>query len=236
MRIKLYVNGNITASKGEGNDAVILREAGKMEKKYVIDNLAYRQLVSACIKIVKKAQNKPVFLTITFPYYPKEHEAQKIFTNFVKNMKKTYNLEKYVWVKEHGERRGKLHYHLVADYPFFDIRLIQNSFNSAIRNFNGNSNLSNNSVRLPPRSNGNSVVRDGIGMAKYIGKYISKNRYVEWKTRCYAIAKVLFPLSIEINEEIASNLLYSNDYFVAKKGEFYALTCLKDFDFFRYFT
>ncbi len=236
MKINLYINGNITTSLGKGNDVVILRSAGKIEKKYCIDNLAYRQLVSACIKIVKKAQNKPVFLTITFPYYPQEVEAQKIFTNFIKNMKKTYNLKNYVWVKENGEKKGKLHYHLVADFPFNSIKCMQTSFNNSIRNYRSDVGLSNNSLRLPPRSNSNSIVREPIGMAKYIGKYISKNRYVTYNARCYAISKNLFPLAQEISLEEAENLLWNNDYFVANKNDFSSVTCLKDFAFFDHFT
>lgn len=237
MKIYLYVNGDITTSLGTGkSDVGDLTKMGNMDKTYKIDSSAYRQIVSACIKLVKTAQNKAIFLTITYPYYPEEQEAQKIFTNFIKNLKKTYKLEYYVWVKELGDKKGKLHYHLVGDYPYVDIRSLQKSFNSAVRNINGTVELSNNSIRLPPRGTRRTVVEDAGRMARYIGKYLSKSAKQSWQSPCYAISKRLFPLGIEIDEEIAANLIYNNDYFNRQPNEYCSITYLKNFDFYRYFT
>src|SRR4030043_559264 len=236
MKFSLYVNGDITASLGKGNEAEILKETGKMEKSYVIDNTAYRNIVSACVKMVKIAQNKPVFLKDTFSYYPEELEAQKIFTALLKNTKKTYKMKYYVWVKEHGTKKGKLHYHLIADIPFTDIKLLQNSFNRAIRNVRSDVICSNNSIRLPPARTHRSIVSNGVRMAKYIGSYISKERGRKWKSRCFAISHDLFPLSLAIDNEVAVNLLQNNEYFKSVEMDYCSVTHLKNFYYFRYFT
>jgi hypothetical protein len=227
MSTSLYWNGEITYSAGTGNKNI--KELTKMANKkriFELSNSTYRELVSAVLKMNYKARNKLVFLTATFAYNPTEVEARKIWLNFLKNLKfkKTGN---YVWTKEKQES-GRIHYHIVCDLPFLDIRVLQETFNNCVKNVNNNAPVSANSLRLPHSHRFGNIISNPVSVAKYIGKYFSKSIGVKWECRCYAISCNLFPLKIEISTKEVLKLQARYKNIQKTDGKTWGITYLLD--------
>lgn len=223
----LYWNGEITYSLGKGcKDVEMMTQRGLKERRYMITNRIYRDLVSAAIKMKFQAVFGIVFFTSTFPYDPSEEEAQAIFKNFMKNLKTNYNVKNYLWVKER-QKNGRLHYHFLAEVPYCPIKRLQKAYNSAILGINRTVLVSNNSLRLPNSKKFGNLVRDPRQLAAYIGKYLTKGRYFEWRLPCFGISKNLYPLSMEVSE--ANVLVLKENYsnYVVTDREFYAKIILK---------
>ena len=229
--LKLYWNGEISFSMGAGcKDKEIMTKLANKTRKFTIDNKTYRELVSACIKMKIKAKNGIVFFTATFPYDPTEEEAQKIFRNFLKNLKLNYHVETYIWVKER-QKSARIHFHFLADIPFIRIERLQSCWNNCIKNIRPDIEISNNSLRLPNSRKFGNLVSDLSQLARYMGKYFSKSRNVEYDYPAFAITKNLYPLSIDITEVQVLNLLRTYEHIVFTDNEFYARTILKNVNF-----
>lgn len=226
MGLNLYWNGEITFSMGTGNKNVDeMTRLSLKERHYGINNSIYRDLVSAVLKMSYKAKFKIVFFTATFAYNPSEEEAQKIFINFLKNLRLNEKFNNYVWTKER-QKNGHIHYHFLTDCGYMDITKLQATFNKCVKNVNRNAQISINSLRLPNSAKFGNIVTDPIQTAKYIGKYFSKSRGQEWKFRSFAISKRLYPLRIEIKEHEALKLCTKYKYKTYSDCQLYSKTYL----------
>lgn len=228
MKFYLYVNGDVTYSNGAGNIEKVLKQAAQKERRYMISHTDYRMLVSAAIKMQIEASKKLQFITYTFAFDPTEDQAQRIFNNHLKNLTKTFNVERYIWTKER-QKNSRLHYHLLGETGYIPIKTLQNSFNNSIRNVNKLFDISFNSVRLPPRSH-NNIYNSPVAIAKYIGKYISKERGKGYKRRSWAISQSLYPLKSEISQQDLMNLQKRYQSVVPKSNdENFGVILLKNF-------
>jgi len=150
----------------------------KKKRLYTIDKKKVR---SACIELWKRKKGKFVlFITVTFPGNPTEKQTCKVWDAFLDNLRKTYGITQYVWVKEY-QKRGVIHYHILLDTVFIDIVRLQRTFNRIC--FNQGIPVSNNSVRL-----GNQPRVFGVKRIKnYLSKYMAKtaDRYDVFEGRAY---------------------------------------------------
>jgi hypothetical protein len=226
---KLYENGDITYSNGIGNSKIgEMSKNGKInakKKKYCIDSTSYREIVSAAIKLVRNKKNEVIFLTYTFQFSESEIVHQTIFKNHLKNFSTNYGLEQYIWTKER-QKRGAIHFHLLADFPFMPINDINSSFNSSISNYNSNLPISNNSVRLPKDK---SIVENVGSAARYLAKYISKQSNIKWELPCYAISKGLYPLFERIDTNQAMQLQREFLNFIQYAGDDFGVISLRGY-------
>lgn len=190
---KVWYNGDIVISQGGNMNA---KAPGNRPRAFCITKEIRRMVLSAVVKMDKIKEYKLIFLTITFPFDATEREAAELFVSLLDNMKKTYKLKYYVWTKE-LTKAGRLHYHLLCDIPFFDIRRCQKTWNTIIKNMYPHIICTNNSLRLPDRNKWRRVVVDSAKVARYISKYITKpnsKNPLLFHRRAYQISKNLFPL------------------------------------------
>lgn len=237
-RFRLYENGTVTVTSGRGRCPISdehlekVRSNGKRIKKYSIDTRTYRKIVSSAVNLYRCKVNNIVFLTLTFPGNITEKDANICFSKFMDNLRTNYNVENYIAVKEFT-RKGVPHYHLLADYPFVDIRRINRAWcNTFPIDLPG----SKNAVRLP--KDHKSIVKDLYRCIKYICKYFGKSRDVEYSTRCHFISHEVCSRPIEIDYEIAEKLI--NTYEHLQLNYHYCSIillkdCFLDYSFIEYF-
>lgn len=229
--LRLYWNGEISFSMGTGcRDKEIMTNLANKERVFEITNKTYREILAACIKMKIEAKNGIVFFTATFPFEPTETEAQKIFRNFMKNLKLNYHVETYIWVKER-QKSGRIHFHFLADIPYTPIKNLQRCWSNCLKNVHSDFEDQSNSLRLPNSRKFGNLVRDVAQLAKYMGKYLSKSRFEGWEYPACAISKNLYPLFVDITETEALELCRSHKNFIFTDKEFYARTILKNVNF-----
>lgn len=68
--------------------------------------------------IRQNSKYKPRIFVLTTPGFLDHAKEGKLISDFVKNFKKTYGMQEYVWVRELTEN-GYPHFHFVADVPQF---------------------------------------------------------------------------------------------------------------------
>ncbi len=202
---RLHENGTVTITRTHRPVSDEHREQlqinGKVVKKYRIDSARYRKIVSSSINLYRNKVNKIVFLTLTFPGSIDEFEANKCFSKFIDNLKATYGLKNYIAVKEFT-LNGVPHYHVLADFPFFDIRRINGAWcNTFPINIPG----SRNAVRLP--KNHKSIVKDLHRCVKYLCKYFVKSRDLEYLSRCSFISHEICSQPADIDYQDAEKLI-----------------------------
>jgi len=213
LKVIKYKNGDITISAGIGkkiknckdsigclnciDEIECLKSLAKRTKSYMITNNDYRSIVSAAFNLHRLQKFKLQFFTFTFAYEPSEIISNKILTRFIKNTKKKYDKNfNYIWTKERQES-GRIHYHMLCDVPFMPIKDLQDSFNYCVLAIDNCGVVSNNSVRLPPDDR--KIYKfDQIAVAKYIAKYISKERGKAFTQPCFSISRALRDVSEEI--------------------------------------
>ena len=204
-RFRLHENGTLTITSGQcpwsEDRKDIVRENGKRIKKYRIDARIFRKIVSSAVNLYRNKINKIVFLTLTFPGYITEKDANICFSKFMDNLRTNYYVENYIAVKEFTEA-GVPHYHLLADYPFIDIRRLNSAWcNTFPINLPG----SKNAVRLP--KNHKSIVKDLHRVVKYICKYITKSQDFNYSERCHFISHEICSSPVDIDYDIAEKLI-----------------------------
>jgi len=136
-------------------------------------NYQKRQVANAVewIRLNKKHGAK-IFVCTTSHKWDYTDDAQYIAT-FTHNMRNTYELGQYVWVKEYN-RHGAAHWHFVADLPWLthaQIKSISVYWSSLFGEY------ARNSVRFgsKPDENGNKTYEiEGKGHARYLSKYFGK--------------------------------------------------------------
>jgi hypothetical protein len=224
----LYWNGEITFSKGIGNkNRDEMKKKANIVRKFGLSNQTYRDIVSAALKMAWRPKNKLIFLTATFPNIPSEVIAQKIFTQFLQNLRLNEKFNTYIWAKE-LQGRGSIHYHLLCDMGFISIKKLQETWNKVCKNIDNTLPVSNNSLRLPNSTRFGNIVANPVQMARYLGKYFSKAVGQEWNTRAYAISNELYPLKLKIDETEAIYLCRKYQYKSYSDSHLYSKTYLID--------
>ncbi len=203
---RLHENGTVTITRYHrpvsDEHRERLTENGTHIKKYCIDSARYRKIVSSSINLYRNKVNKIVFLTLTFPAGSiDEFEANKCFSKFIDNLKATYGLENYIAVKELTQA-GTPHYHLLADFPYFDIRRVNRAW---VNTFPLTVPGSKNAVRLP--KNHKSIVKDLHRVVKYLCKYFCKSLDIEYLSRCFFISHEIVSRPVDIDYELGEKLI-----------------------------
>lgn len=189
----LYLNGDVVVTRFHRTsyDPIQLLNACTNEKSYKLTTSDYRTIISAAILLARKLVYKIVFLTFTFQFDIDEKSANEVIKLFFKRLKRRYKSESYIWTKERT-KNGRIHFHALIDLPFIPIASLQLDYNDCIRDithFSGD--LSTNSLRLPIKA---SVVpaKQVQFCARYIAKYIGKERFCTYSYPNFAISKNLY--------------------------------------------
>ena len=126
-------------------------------------NKAVREIENALAFMLSYSFNRPLLMVLTIPPGGK---VKNQISKFLRNYQTNFQLNYYVWVKELGGTHGRLHYHLCADMPFRDIRLINNYWSKL---FGSKSKCS---VRM---HKGKNRFLHGASGWRYFSKYITKD-------------------------------------------------------------
>lgn len=112
-----------------------------------------------------------LFFTVTLPEKISESEARRAWHSFLMNLRNSYCVKKYVWVKEY-QANGNIHYHIIVDRAFIDIVKMQKTWNTCLLNHTSITAIGTNcSVRLGNQPRVYSIER----VANYLSKYIAKD-------------------------------------------------------------
>lgn len=155
------------------------KEAGERIKKYKITNQDYRKMSSGAHWLLKTNRNRVLFFTLTFPPTHKKHKyllntyldeiSNKFFSRFMENLKETYKCTGYIAVKEHGDKGGRVHFHVLANMPFVDLRVLNSAWNYTIKSI---CRFSVCALQTNPKSR---IIKGDINRAvRYLCKYFSK--------------------------------------------------------------
>lgn len=227
----IVVENKIVARYNRVENLANSKTSNGEKREYCFTNSSRRSVKSKCAYLATRGFPS-YFITLTFV---QELEGNKVITRFIDNLKKRGLLKSYVWVKERGEKGGRLHYHLLfnSENHLFsnggnyckasfirDKDIFQAAWNSAQRNLGGG--VSNNSMRLGRNPN----VQHPNKIASYLSKYITKN-FEKFECRNYACSNDLKD-SVHIIESTVHNLekfrvnkVYENDFV---KFRYYSLS------------
>ena len=96
-RFRLYENGTVTITSGRSpytdEHREKVKQNGKRVKTYKIDTRIYRKIVSSSVNLYRNKVNRIIFLTLTFPGYIGEKEANICFSKFMDNLKTNYDVK-----------------------------------------------------------------------------------------------------------------------------------------------
>jgi len=177
LSVRLYRNGVgvIYCAKviyPESDERHELTQYERTKKRQFIINRT--KLQSACIAAWCAKQSKTMlFLTFTFPgEEPDEKTASKIWNRMLNALRNTYDVKNYVWVKEKGGKRGRIHYHILIDRNRIGIKNLQRTWEFCNIRFRPHVDIvTHNSVRLGKRP----IVSDIRSVKTYLSKYMAKN-------------------------------------------------------------
>ena len=155
----------------------------KIKRNYRINRNRVR---SACVDLWhNRTGNCLLFITITIganlsDKSKVEKDTGKAYKIFLDQLRNQYRIKKYVWVKEYQEC-GNVHYHILMDTTFVDVKKLQKTWNNALHNITGQYPTTNNSVRLGD----NPRVYNIQKVKNYLSKYITKQIANEADTLTY---------------------------------------------------
>ncbi len=200
-RFTLYKSGllvvtRINSRNKEPNSVKSMVQRNFKVKKSVVQ--------SACVALWQNKTSKHcLFLTFTIPFEIDEKVLVKIWNNLLNNLRVSYEISNYVWVKEY-QKNGRLHYHILIDRVYVDIKSLQKTWNNCIENVTNVMPAGSNSVRL----GFNPIVRNIKKVKNYLSKYMTKDDYglySVFKGRAYGYTSS-FIIKREIDEFEFQNL------------------------------
>jgi len=168
---------------------VYLKDCGNKKKQFGITNKHYRDLANRMAYLKENAQNKVLFITLTFGEFKNgnditEQQANECFSNFVDRLKKEYSRGNYIAVRERGDNYTKrLHFHCAIELPFVPFRDLNDLWNSCIQRF------CNYSGRALYTDKDARFIRTTAGAVRYMCKYISKSIGQRSDTRIIFVSK-----------------------------------------------
>jgi hypothetical protein len=146
-------------------------KTGKKEKTFKIDDQVYRKVSSAGHYLIKKSKPKTLFLCLTFPEFKKkvsDDEINKRFSKYVENLRKNYDCGGYIAVREYGEEKGRIHFHLLLSISFVDFRILNDAWCHSIKDI---CHYSKNALTSDPETR---FIYNPVTALRYVCKYISK--------------------------------------------------------------
>ena len=234
-KFNLYLSGDITITsnhrrQGQNyNDNLKFRSHER--KGFVIKKSTRRNLTSSAFLLFIKKIHRIIFLTLTFPEPIKpDVKINPMLNRFITNMKKNYGMESFLWTRE-DTKKGRPHFHILADMPYQPIQKINNAWCKSIDMYSGCA------VRLP--ENSKAIINDIDVVCRYITKYITKRKDGTKKPqkeyfseRCYSISQDIMSEAIRLQwfdvrgmeDDIGKDLKYRYHQYA---------TCIKIWDFFK---
>jgi hypothetical protein len=182
IKVAIYRSGMYVVynSRKHGRETSELKKIANKKRYYSINRQKVR---SASISLFQNKKSKNLlFLTYTFAFDVKESDASAIWQNHLDNLKKTFKVNNYVWVKEEQKHNNnRIHYHILIDRNRINIKNLQDSFNHSVRHICNDAAISNNSIRL----GSNPIVSEINKVAKYLSKYIAKSEDNVFESKAY---------------------------------------------------
>jgi hypothetical protein len=194
-------------------------KAGKTKKQFVIKAKDYRALSSGAHYLIKANKSKAVFFTLTFPPFKRTHKLTKSFyydeisnillIKFLDNFKKTYGCTSYIAVKEYGDENNRVHFHILASFPYINFSVINNYWCACIEK---HCEYSINALQT--RKGVTSIVKDPFRAIKYVCKYFSKAKRNNGAsdTRLIFVSRSLLSLKHGLHDINASEILSDRGY------------------------
>jgi len=169
---------------------------GLKEKTYKIDNVHCRKISGAAHYMLKSSDYKIIFLTLTFAKFKKyvtDKELNQYFRRYVENLRKRYNCQGYVAVREHGAKNCRVHYHLLLSIPFVSFDLLNTVWCNTIQEF---CDYSKNAVQSDPKTR---FIKNPQRAMRYVCKYFSKCKGSASASTLMFISRNLLSKEIETN-------------------------------------
>lgn len=178
-----------------------IRNNGKKKKSFMIDMPTYRKISSSAVNLFRNKVNQLIFFTLTFPENIEHINANECFSKFIENLKENYKLNGYVCVHEYT-KKGRSHYHIIADFPFRNVFNLNRAWCSAFSDYMRGS---GNALRFPKSYKG-AVVKNLGACVRYICKYFGKDKYKPYDARCYFISRDVLSARKVIDEDVFRRL------------------------------
>jgi hypothetical protein len=224
MKYLLYENGTIIITPGNrppGRIAEALRKESVKKKTYAIGTRQKRKIQCAGIRMWHKKKNSIKFITLTFSNSVDQSEANKCLSRYLDNLKKTYDLNTYIIIKE-DHKSGVPHFHCIFDIPFQHFEILNFAWCNACRRV---MRFSVNALTTGERV----IVEDIKQVAYYITKYIIKSQAGNNETRRYFYSRSLESKPQEISYGRYIDLINTFPVWKHIEKEFFSITFLKDF-------
>lgn len=218
------------------------KEAGNKIKKFKITQQDYRTMSSGAHWLIKTNRNRVLFFTLTLPPTHKKHKylfntylneiSNEFFSRFMENLRENYKCSGYVAVKEHGYKRNRVHFHVLANMPFTDLRILNNAWCHAIQSICRYSNCA-----LQTRKE-NRLIRGDTGRAiKYLCKYFSKAKRAgdESYSRLVFITHNLLNKKISVDDLHPETILKGYKGIYINKCDFVTIFRITDSESFKKF-
>ncbi|MGL5649368.1 MAG: rolling circle replication-associated protein [Clostridium sp.] len=128
-RVEIYKYTNyIVREQGEKEEFYRFIERDPIEKQleltlnqedekenYRVNNLNKSR--NKIVRLIKCNQDMQTFITLTFAKETDYKESKKYLNTLFNKLRRDIKGFKYIWVLEYGDLNGRLHYHLLCNYP-----------------------------------------------------------------------------------------------------------------------
>jgi hypothetical protein len=202
---------------------------GKQEKSFKIDNQVFRKLASTAHYLVKTSYNKVLFITLTFPKFKKKvsyNEINQLFSKYVENLRKNYACGGYIGVRQLGDKRHRVHFHLLLSIPFVPFADLNNSWCNTIKDV---CNYSANALTTDPKTK--FITNPGRAM-RYVCKYFAKCKGQKSKSRLVFISNNIIQKPVHYTGTIETLLSGYKGIYIQQTSDYstcFRVTNNKDF-------
>lgn len=174
MKVKLHYSGIAISYQERGSSSKNLTPSPILSKSK--SNRDKRKVQDICYWLLKNSKYRPLIGVNTLPVsvgvgskYSETFISESL-SRFWENLRKNYDVQNYVWVREYQPESGRTHFHWVADSPYFDIVKVSKYWSGLFGSDAVNSIRLGTNPKFPPRK----FFLDSPKMARYLGKYLGK--------------------------------------------------------------
>lgn len=117
-RIEIYRINNYVVNEGSKEKKIIEQQQQKKNKQSKRDRC--RTLTNArnnIIRLIKCNSDMNTFITLTFAQEQDYKQSKASLNILFTKLRRDYKRLKYIWVLEYGEKKKRLHYHLLCNIP-----------------------------------------------------------------------------------------------------------------------
>lgn len=171
VKIKLHITGYATCYEAFGQKPKSEPRPNDSRPQGSLYSQQKHAIADAVEWIRRNSKYKPRIFVATTPGFIDPPEEGRTISKFIDNLKKTYGLQQYVWVRE-LTKRGYPHFHFIADIGKFDPVRVSLHWSSLFGSD------AKNSVRLGSKPNAGgrrAFWVQNSRMAWYLSKYIGKD-------------------------------------------------------------